>query len=119
MTVDPYAITFDSTDALRLAEFWAAALGRVVDDGATADFASIGLHEDASARPHFMFMKVPEGKTAKNRVHLDLITTDLEDEAERLVGLGARRGDEHREDGARWVTFADPDGNEFDVVLEA
>lgn len=113
-----YAVTFDCGDAAKLAQFWSQVLDRTVDDDATGDFASIGLHDDASARPHLMFIKVPEGKAAKNRVHLDLISADLDNEVKRLVVLGARQGAEHTEDGYRWITLTDPEGNEFDVVAD-
>ena len=117
-TLTAYAVTFDAADALKLAQFWSQALGREVDADGNAEFASIGLSEDASRRPHLMFIKVPEAKTAKNRVHLDLITNQLDDEVHRLLTLGARRGDAHEESGATWVTLTDPEGNEFDVVEE-
>jgi predicted enzyme related to lactoylglutathione lyase len=66
-----------------------------------------------------MFVKVPEGKKTKNRLHPDLVTPDLDGEASRLVAGGAVRGGQFEESGARWVTFADPEGNEFDVVAES
>ena len=71
-----YAITFDCTDADRLARFWSGILGRAVDPGATHDFASIGLDDGAADGPHWMFISVPESKQSKNRVHVDLIATD-------------------------------------------
>jgi catechol 2,3-dioxygenase-like lactoylglutathione lyase family enzyme len=118
MTATLYAVTFDCADAAALAGFWAGVLGRPVDDGATPGFASIGLGENS--RPHWMFVQVPEGKTAKNRMHADLIidVADLAAETERLLGLGAVKLAEHEDDGTRWVTLADPDGNEFDVMAD-
>jgi Glyoxalase-like domain len=65
-----------------------------------------------------MFNKVPEGKAAKNRVHLDLVAATLELEVDRLVALGAHRLGDFDQGGARWVTLADPEGNEFDVLAE-
>jgi hypothetical protein len=116
MNLRTYAVAFDSSDALELARFWSRALGRPVDPDGTPDFASIGLTGDGSTAPRLMFAKVPEAKTVKNRVHLDLVTDSLDEEVDRLLGLGARKRDEHDEGGARWVTLADPQGNEFDVL---
>jgi predicted enzyme related to lactoylglutathione lyase len=120
MTTTLYAVTFDCGDAAALAGFWAGVLGRSVDDGATPEFASIGLESPASSRPHWMFVQVPEGKTAKNRMHTDLIidVADLAAETERLLGLGAVKLAEHEDGGTRWVTLADPEGNEFDVMAD-
>jgi hypothetical protein len=52
----------------------------------------------------------------KNRVHLDLITTEFEAETGRLVGLGAQKVRDIEEHGNRWTTFADVEGNEFDLI---
>jgi hypothetical protein len=110
MTSTIHAVTFDSGDAGKLATFWSQVVDRPVDADATAEFASI------SGLPQLMFFKVPENKTAKNRVHLDLVAAELDEEVARLVALGARVGDEHGEGGVRWTTLTDPEGNEFDVV---
>jgi hypothetical protein len=60
---------------------------------------------------------VPEGKTAKKRLHLDLVTTDFAADSERLLALGARRlRDIQDGDRVRWTTFQDPQGNEFDLI---
>jgi hypothetical protein len=117
MTVALTTITFDCRDAAALAGFWSAATGQPVDDGATEAFASIGT-PSADGGPAWTFNQVPEGKTAKNRVHLDLTAPDGDGDAEvdRLVGLGAKRVAEHDEGGARWTVLADPEGNEFCVV---
>lgn len=57
-----------------------------------------------------------EPKTAKNRLHLDLTVADLDDEVDRIAGIGAREVARFDEDGSRWVTLTDPEGNEFDLV---
>ena len=49
-------------------------------------------------------------------MHPDLTASDLEGEVDRVVALGATRQSEHDEDGTRWVTLSDPEGNEFDIV---
>jgi predicted enzyme related to lactoylglutathione lyase len=112
MTVTLNHITFDCADAARVAGFWSSVLDESVDPGASADFATITSRTSAS----WMFVKVPEPKTAKNRVHIDLATSDLDAELERLAGLGATRLADLDEGGTRWTTLADPEGNEFDVV---
>jgi predicted enzyme related to lactoylglutathione lyase len=114
MTVSMYGLALDSADAAKLAGFWAEVLGRSVDDGATSDFAAIGM-EDESDGSTWLFQRVPEGKTAKNRMHPDFMTADLDAEVERIVGLGAGKHAEHEEGGTRWRTLTDPEGNEFDV----
>ena len=63
-----------------------------------------------------MFHKVPEGKTVKNRVHLDLQAADVTTEAERLTTLGAQQVRSLAENNNRWISFRDPEGNEFDLV---
>jgi predicted enzyme related to lactoylglutathione lyase len=62
------------------------------------------------------FHQVPEGKTVKNRVHFDLATTHLEEESERLRQLGATIVRDLAEGGNHWITMADPEGNEFDLI---
>ena len=71
-----------------------------------------------SIGPLLLFHRVPEGKTVKNRVHLDLATTDSEAQSARLLELGAAKLRDITEDGRlRWTTFADPEGNEFDLIV--
>ena len=103
-------LTFDCADAAALAAFWSAVLGLPTDDGASLQYALL------KGAPSWMFLQVPEPKAAKNRMHPDLATDDLPAEAERLKGLGASHLADHEEEGTRWATLADPEGNEFDVV---
>jgi predicted enzyme related to lactoylglutathione lyase len=105
-------ITFDCADAGRVADFWSNVLDEAVDDGASPDFATITSKTSAS----WMFVRVPEPKLAKNRVHVDLGTQDLDTEVQRLAALGATHIADLDEGGTRWTTLADPEGNEFDVV---
>lgn len=116
MAVTPMAITTDAEHAATLAEFWSAALDVPVDEGANDFFASLGRSEGSQLRPIWMFIKVPETKTAKNRVHIDFGAEDREAEVERLVGLGATRIADKDEYGTRWTTLEDPEGNVFDVA---
>ena len=109
------ALTIDCADPAALAEFWAKVLGRPVSPGESADNVAVDATDPASGPPLF-FQKVPEPKTVKNRLHLDLLTDHHEQEAERLIGLGARPLNEIKVAGARWTTFADPEGNEFDLL---
>ncbi len=67
-------------------------------------------------RKRIVFQRVPDGKTAKNRLHLDLRPKDQAAEVARLEALGARRVDVGQGTNVSWVVLADPDGNEFDVL---
>ena len=102
--------TFDCSDALRAAEFWAAVLGSNVDEDSTSQKAFV---EAAGwGGPNIWFQSVPEPKSAKNRLHLDLRAPGpIPDEVARLVGLGARVLREEPD----IVVMADPEGNEFCV----
>jgi hypothetical protein len=103
-------VTFDCTDALLVASFWAAALGSDVDEESTADKAYV--EAPGWGGPNMWFNRVPEPKTAKNRMHLDLRAPgDINEEVQRLQGLGASTVREDTE----LVVMADPEGNEFCV----
>ena len=126
MTITIASITFDCADALTAGTFWSAALQRPLDPQASSDFAAIGFAgrrdtvgwgppgQDGGST--WMFVKVPESKTAKNRIHLDVTATDLEPEIDRLVGLGATRVKDSEEYGYTWTVMADPEGNEFCIA---
>lgn len=116
MTLTVHAIVLDAADAAELGRFWSAALDRPLDPDPTAEVATIGVAEAQAATPGWMFLQVPEAKQAKNRVHVDFTTDDLDGEVQRLIGLGATQLAHLNEHGFRWVTLADPEGNEFDVV---
>jgi hypothetical protein len=107
-----FGIAFDVAHAADAADFWARTTGGTVEGGATADHAWVS----GGSLPRLAFHRVPEGKTVKNRLHLDLVTADYERELDRLVGLGATRLVEQTPGEARWTTMADPEGNEFDVI---
>jgi hypothetical protein len=103
-------VTFDCADALVAARFWAAALGSDVDEDSTA--AKAYVEAAGWGGPNMWFTRVPEGKTAKNRMHFDLRAPgDMDAEVQRLVRLGAEVV--HRYAGL--TAMRDPDGNEFCV----
>jgi catechol 2,3-dioxygenase-like lactoylglutathione lyase family enzyme len=107
----------DSTDPARTAAFWQSALGwrRTFEkEDEIVLEPPEGSREDGIV-PDLLFLKVPEGKTVKNRLHLDLRPRDQAAEVARLEALGARRIDVGQ-GTAGWVVMADPDGNEFDVL---
>jgi hypothetical protein len=110
-----FGASFDAANAARAAAFWAAALGRQVAAGADEHDAVVEAG-DPGGGPRLAFHQVPEAKSAKNRFHPDLIASDYDGEAGRLTALGATRLSEFARDGARWTTFADVEGNEFDLI---
>ena len=114
MSSTVFAVSFDARDAQTVASFWAAVLGRTVADGANGDNAAINADPDIPGS-RISFHRVPEGKTVKNRMHFDLITTDFDAEVGRLTGLGATKLNEINA-GRHWATLADPEGNEFDLI---
>jgi Glyoxalase-like domain len=115
MTMSVIGLSIDCADPVALAGFWSEVLGRAVNPGADAENAAIDATDPASG-PRLAFHKVPESKTVKNRLHLDLLTDQFEDESKRLIGLGATPRRDIDKPTARWTTFADPEGNEFDLV---
>jgi predicted enzyme related to lactoylglutathione lyase len=109
-------VSFDTRDAAKVARFWAGALGRQVADGADIHNAVVLPADITATGPRLAFHQVPETKTVKNRVHFDLIATDLAAETERLQELGATIVRDVSEGGNHWITMADPEGNEFDLI---
>ena len=108
-------ITFDCADAAALARFWQRLLGWDLHPESDAEEAL--LTEPSRSGPGLLFIRVPEPKAGKNRIHLDLQPRRLRDEeVEHLLGEGATVVADHRKpDGAGWVVMADPEGNEFCV----
>ena len=89
MTTSVIGLSIDCADPVALAGFWSEVLGRPVNPGADAENAAINATDPVSG-PRLTFHKVPERKTVKNRLHLDLRTDRFEAESERLTGLDAR-----------------------------
>jgi predicted enzyme related to lactoylglutathione lyase len=114
MTLGFGQVVIDSQRADDIAAFWSALLERPVTDGANQFFATIPASGDGSF-PALMFLAVPEPRQGKNRVHLDLVATDIQAEVERAMSLGATKIAEFDEYGTRWTTMTDPEGNVFDI----
>jgi hypothetical protein len=123
MTAVPRNITFDCADPYALAGFWSQVTGYAEDpDNGNEPGDPEGLLLGPDGQPNLLFVAVPEPKTVKNRVHLDLEPTDRtrDQEVERLLGIGATRvADLRRPDGSGWVVLADPEGNELCVERSA
>lgn len=136
-----FQICIDCADPHALNEFWVAALGYVAEDhepmirqlldaGVATDadvatrnghlvWATAAASNDPEGRlPRLLFQQVPEPKAGKNRLHLDMRVGEERREAEvaRLQALGARRLWDGEQGPSRWVTMADPEGNEFCVA---
>lgn len=112
-------ITVDCADPYRLATFWSEATGWLEDP---ADPNRPGDPEGRIVTSHdgisMLFVPVPESKTVKNRLHLDIVPVERtrDAEVERLLGIGATQvADRRRPDSTGWVVLADPEGNELCV----
>ncbi len=110
-------VTVDSHDPHALAVFWADALDWRVTYDSPEEVVIEPAESDKSARtPDLLFIKVPDDKSVKNRLHLDLRPDDQTAEVSRLEGKGARRVDIGQGEEVSWVVMADPEGNEFCVL---
>lgn len=119
MSLSVFAIIVDCREPRRQADWWANVLSFQVSERNTDEFQ---VGESVPGRPSLYFMKVPEPKVVKNRLHLDLLTEGpMEPEVARLVEAGARVV-EVREDPDslqnpdRWTVLVDPEDNEFCVT---
>jgi Glyoxalase-like domain len=139
-----FQVTFDCANPAALARFWAEVLGYILQppppgyDTWEAFGETIGMPPDAKdwisavvdpdgVGPRLLFMRVPEGKSVKNRVHLDVHVVPpgtameerrqtLEARATELTGAGAREVARVEEFGQYWIVMADPEGNEFCIA---
>jgi predicted enzyme related to lactoylglutathione lyase len=114
MDTNSMSLVLDCRDPKALAQFWAPALG-YREVGSLENYTL--LVPDGEAGLRLLLQRVPEAKSSKNRMHLDIHTADIETEAARLEQLGARRveTEPRSEHGHAWVLMSDPEGNEFCV----
>lgn len=118
MSIRVQCLCVDTSDPDRIARFWAEAMGwRRTHDGPDEVVLEPpeGSAEDGVAAD-LLFLRVPEGKSVKNRLHLDLRPDDQAAEVARLEALGATRAAVGQGGEVSWVVLADPDGNEFCVL---
>ncbi|MGK5627358.1 VOC family protein [Streptomyces sp. URMC 123] len=113
MALSLYQIAVDARDPRALARFWCRALDWQV---LFEDPEEVVIGPDQGTWPGIVFLAVPEGKTVKNRLHLDFSPDDRDAEVARLLALGARRADVGQGEDVTWVVLADPEGNEFCVL---
>jgi catechol-2,3-dioxygenase len=116
LTNSLFAVTIDCADAPALARFWADVLGRQVAEDSTSEHVVLLAGDGDISGLRVTFNKVPEPKIVKNRLHLDLISDTFDAETERLLSLGAQRLRDLQGGKSRWTTFADIEGNEFDLI---
>lgn len=113
MTLKLAMVTVDTTDAEPLATWWAEQTGGDILETNSGWYVIVG---GGSLPDWLAFQKIGDPTPGKNRIHLDLVAPDLDDEVDRLLSAGAslveRRGDE----SFRWITLADPPGNQFCVA---
>ncbi|MCA2221698.1 VOC family protein [Nonomuraea aurantiaca] len=110
-------VTIDCAEPYELGTFWSQVTGWPLSDEDEPGDPEV-LLVTPSPMPGLLFIRVPEGKTVKNRIHFDWMPTDRtrDEEVERIISLGAKLYEDHRKaDGRGWVTLRDPEGNEFCV----
>ncbi len=107
------SVTIDCADVRRMTDFWSAALG--YRSGEESDDEAGDVFDPHDQDVELVFVRVPEGKMVKNRVHLDIGADDREAEVARLEGLGATMVETIR----TWTVMRDPEGNEFCVIQVA
>ncbi len=110
-------LIIDAHDLDGLAEFWQQVLGYDVLGRTEGRYVEIGKN---GRMPTLVFVPVPEKKTVKNRLHIDVnpVDRDQMEEVDRILALGATRADVGQGDDVSWVVLADPEGNEFCVLRE-
>jgi hypothetical protein len=108
-------LCFDCSDPHGLAEFWSQVLDYKIVD---ADDDEVEIAGPERSGPSIYFIKVPEGKTVKNRLHIDVSPTGSgqDSEVERVLELGATHADVGQAPDVSWVVLADPEGNEFCIL---
>jgi predicted enzyme related to lactoylglutathione lyase len=117
MTLQVSEIVIDCADHGAVVDFWMAALGEYTRHVTNEQYVAIVPVLRSVGRPVILFQRVPEAKTVKNRVHLDLRADSMAAEVERLKGLGATVIAERTlGQSLRWTVMEDPEGNEFCVA---
>jgi predicted enzyme related to lactoylglutathione lyase len=118
MSLRIQCVDFDAHDPQSIATFWEEALGwrRTYDSPEEVVLEPPAGSPLDGLVPDLLFLKVPEGKAVKNRLHLDLRPDDRDAEVARLEALGAQRVDVGQKGTESWVVLADPEGNEFCVL---
>ena len=115
--------TIDCRDAYALSEWWKGVLGYSdIPDDPNRPGDEECMIADLNSGHRLLFIEVPDTKSGKNRIHLDLAPTDgsRDEEVERVRALGATElVDLRHPDGTGWVVFADPEGNEFCILRSA
>jgi len=117
MDIRIQCIVVDAGDPERLARFWSEAIGWRITYESDDEWA-VEPPEGSPATdvaPDILFVKVPDRKVSKNRLHLDLRPADQQAEVDRLIALGAAPADIGQGDSS-WGVLADPEGNEFCVL---
>ena len=118
MTLRIQCLCIDTADPARLAAFWQSVLGwRQFGEGNEVVLEPPEGSKEDGVAPDLLFLRVPEDKAGKNRLHLDLRPEDQAAEVARLEALGARRAAVGQGPDESWVVMADPDGNEFCVLV--
>jgi predicted enzyme related to lactoylglutathione lyase len=117
MSLRVQCVCVDAADPDRIARFWEQALGwrRTFSKPDQIVLEPPAGSPEDGVSPDLLFLRVPEGKTIKNRVHLDLRPDDQHAEVKRLETLGAHRVSVGQGE-VSWIVMADPEGNEFDVL---
>ncbi|MFD3696955.1 VOC family protein [Streptomyces sp. NPDC058646] len=113
MTLEWEQTVVDARDPAALGRWWAEALGWSAVDDSPEEYE---IRPGPERLPGLLFVRVPDPRTVKNRLHLDFRPDDQAAEVERLLALGARRADVGQGDEVTWVVLADPEGNEFCVL---
>jgi predicted enzyme related to lactoylglutathione lyase len=112
--------SFDAIDAYAQSVFWSEVLDFAEDpDDPNEPGDEECLITSRDRNQLLLFITISDGKTLKNRVHLDLRPVDRtrEQEVERILALGATQlADHRRPNGSGWITLADPEGNEFCIL---
>ncbi|MET7375707.1 VOC family protein [Micromonospora arida] len=116
MTAHLFAISFDASEPLRLAQFWSGLLGREIVDDPHDGVLLLPANDNGY---HIRFAPNQQPKVVQNRMHFDLTSSSLEDQRQtvaRALELGARHTDIGQGPEIDHVVLADPEGNEFDVI---